>query len=601
MSIKIKIILGFAFSLAVMLIITVTSINSAQTIAKNTHWVTHTFTVLGTLEQLVSHLKDTETGQRGFLITAKEGYLEPYHSGKKAVFKDLDRVQELTSDNATQQERISKLRPLVQAKFDELADTIELRRTKGFDAALAVVLTDEGKVVMDQIRVIYDQMVADEQRLMKIRSAGTASKAENVILLVCALGFIGTLIIGTIITLNIVRPINEIVKKIDQMSQGDLTVKIENDSNDEIGTMSQALKGFIGGLQSTFSTIQKNSQNLTGASTELASISSQMSGAITEVTAQVNSVADSSQEMSRNFETVSNDSSEMTRNIDSISATSTEMAANIDSIAATSTEMSLNMETVNKEVSGMSQSIRDVADKANNALSITQQAEDQSLQATSVMNSLGNSADEIGDVTSMIKTIAEQTNLLALNANIEAASAGEAGKGFAVVANEIKELAKQSAGAAQDISNKISDIQNQAKESIATIETISKVITEVSLSSTEINKLAEEQSGSSISIVNNIQENTQAVEEVAKMVNEMAATTSDVNQRVAEMANTSVNVSGNIANSAKSTQEITKNITEIASASNQTASGSQQVNEQAVELSTISEELNSLVNQFKVN
>ncbi len=601
MSIKIKIILGFAFSLAVMLIITVTSINSAQTIAKNTHWVTHTFTVLGTLEQLVSHLKDTETGQRGFLITAKEGYLEPYHSGKKAVYNDLDRVQELTSDNAIQQERIKKLRPLVQAKFDELADTIELRRTKGFDAALAVVLTDEGKVVMDQIRVIYDQMVADEQRLMKTRSAGTASKAESVILVVCGLGFIGTLIIGTIITLNIVRPVNEIVKKIDQMSQGDLTVKIENDSNDEIGTMSQALKGFIGGLQSTFSTIQKNSQNLTGASTELASISSQMSGAITEVTAQVNSVADSSQEMSRNFETVSNDSSEMTRNIDSISATSTEMAANIDSIAATSTEMSLNMETVNKEVSGMSQSIRDVADKANNALSITQQAEDQSLQATSVMNSLGNSADEIGDVTSMIKTIAEQTNLLALNANIEAASAGEAGKGFAVVANEIKELAKQSAGAAQDISNKISDIQNQAKESIATIETISKVITEVSLSSTEINKLAEEQSGSSISIVNNIQENTQAVEEVAKMVNEMAATTSDVNQRVAEMANTSVNVSGNIANSAKSTQEITKNITEIASASNQTASGSQQVNEQAVELSTISEELNSLVNQFKVN
>ena len=384
----------------------------------------------------------------------------------------------------------------------------------------------------------------------------------------------------------------------EEIAQGNLTISF-GDTSKAKGLFA-AMFRMSEGLFSSITNLTKNSVTLSASSTELASISTQISGAITEMNAQVTTVAASAEEMSQTFETIAASSNEMTVNIDSISATTTEMTANIETIAATATELSINMESVNQEVAGMSDSISEVAAKANSALTITQQAEKQSEKATLVMSSLGTAANEIGEVTSMIKTIAEQTNLLALNANIEAASAGEAGKGFAVVANEIKELAKQSSLAAEGIANKISGIQAQSTESVASIESIAKVISEVNDASNSINQLAEAQSTSSLSIVGNIKESSVAVEEVAKMVNEMAETTAEMDGRMAEMAGVSSDVSRNISESATATQEISMNISQIAAASNQTASGSSQVNEQAIELSQITEELNSIMQKFNI-
>ena len=473
MTIKIKIISGFFLSIAAMLLITVSSLSSADKLATNTKWVSHTYEVLIVLEQVLSQLKDTETGQRGYLVTGKKSYLAPYYTGKIDAIKSLDKLQKLTSDNSVQQERIKKIRPLIKAKFDELAETIELRRVEGFDAALAVVLSDKGKVVMDQIRGLLDAMVADEKVLMEKRSSSTTSSAKKMITVTAVISSIVILLIAFFITKSITHPLNETVVKINALTKGDLTVEINDEANDEIGEMSKALKQFAFDLRETLSQIQEQSNSLSDSSGKLSSVSSNMSSATVEMSSQTDSISASSNEMSQNFETIASASTQMAANVDSvasaatemnvsiesIASASTQMDSNISSIAGTATDMSSNMEQVNVEVKEMSLSFEQVFEEATNVTQISNQAKSLSEKGSKVLAELGDSANEIDQVTGLIKTIASQTNMLALNATIESASAGQAGKGFAVVAGEVKELATKSTQAAENIFKKISGIQ----------------------------------------------------------------------------------------------------------------------------------------------
>ena len=117
----------------------------------------------------MSVLNDAETGQRGFLLTGEERYLEPYTNSIVAIKETVAEVKELTSDNPEQQRRIETLQTEIDAKYAELQETIDLRKETGFDAALAVVLTDQGKEVMDRIRGTVEQMMAEEESLLVVR------------------------------------------------------------------------------------------------------------------------------------------------------------------------------------------------------------------------------------------------------------------------------------------------------------------------------------------------------------------------------------------------------------------------------------------------
>jgi signal transduction histidine kinase/CHASE3 domain sensor protein/CheY-like chemotaxis protein len=194
--------IGLAAALVFFLISGVIAYVNIQTLREDNQRIVHSHQVITTLDELLSTVKDAETGQRGFLLTADEHYLEPYNAALLAVTSQLDQLSELTRDNTRQQDRIGPLKLHIDAKLAELKQTIDLRRTQGSEAALAVVKTDRGKVEMDTIRTqlaAMDQEEADlrEKRLAEMADAYKTALASGI--LSCLLGIALTVIIGFLI------------------------------------------------------------------------------------------------------------------------------------------------------------------------------------------------------------------------------------------------------------------------------------------------------------------------------------------------------------------------------------------------------------------
>jgi methyl-accepting chemotaxis protein len=166
-----KLASAFGVALAMILIVGAVSHDSAARLIASAEWVRQSHQVVTGLDEFLSAMKDAETGQRGYVITGATRYLDPYQGARGMADQKLKQLRELTSDNPSQQQRITALEPLVAAKFSELQETIDLRRTRGFAAAEQVVITDRGKNVMDSIRKLVSDMDAEETSLLAQRSA----------------------------------------------------------------------------------------------------------------------------------------------------------------------------------------------------------------------------------------------------------------------------------------------------------------------------------------------------------------------------------------------------------------------------------------------
>jgi methyl-accepting chemotaxis protein len=207
----------------------------------------------------------------------------------------------------------------------------------------------------------------------------------------------------------------------------------------------------------------------------------------------------------------------------------------------------------------MGASIKEIAKNATEAAKVATAAVKVAETTTATVSKLGDSSTEIGQVIKVITSIAQQTNLLALNATIEAARAGEAGKGFAVVANEVKELAKETAKATEDISRKIEAIQTDTKAAVDAIASISGVINQIhDISNT-----------------------------IATAVEEQNATTNEMSRNVSEAAHGSGEITSNVAGVAEAAQSTTRG-----------AADTQKASQQLVETST---QLRRLVEQFRIS
>jgi methyl-accepting chemotaxis protein len=257
-----------------------------------------------------------------------------------------------------------------------------------------------------------------------------------------------------------------------------------------------------------------------------------------------------------NASALGSSSEELTAVSTEMSASSEETSAQANVVSAAAEQVSSNVQTVATGVEEMSASIREIAANATEAAKVAQQAVAIADSTNQTISKLGDSSNEIGKVIKVITSIAEQTNLLALNATIEAARAGEAGKGFAVVANEVKELAKETAKATEDIGQKIEAIQVDTQAAVDAIKQIGGIITQI----------------------NNIS-NT-----IASAVEEQSATTNEISRNVAEAA--------------KGSTEIAQNITSVAKAAQSTTEGANNTQQAAAQLSRMAADLQKLVAQF---
>jgi methyl-accepting chemotaxis protein len=251
-------------------------------------------------------------------------------------------------------------------------------------------------------------------------------------------------------------------------------------------------------------------------------------------------------------------SEELTSTSQQISANSAETSAQAEVVSNAAQQVSQNLQTVATGAEEMGASIKEIAKNATEAAKIATAAVKVAEAANATVSKLGDSSTEIGQVIKVITSIAQQTNLLALNATIEAARAGEAGKGFAVVANEVKELAKETAKATEDISHKIDAIQTDTKAAVDAIASISAVINQVN-----------DISGT-----------------IATAVEEQNATTNEMSRNVSEAAHGS--------------GEITSNIAGVAEAAESTSHGATDTQKASQQLVETSGQLRRLVEQFKI-
>ncbi len=345
---------------------------------------------------------------------------------------------------------------------------------------------------------------------------------------------------------GIARPVQNAVNRLRDIAEGegDLTMRLECTSSDEIGEMARWFNIFVEKLQGIITKVSGNTVAVERSSHELMDIAKEMAEKADDTSSRASSVATAAEEMS----------------------------SNLNAVAAAMEESSTNASMVSSAAEHMAATFGNIVRNVDNASAISGKAVEQTAGTAGKMAILGQAAISIGRVTETITEISEQTNLLALNATIEAARAGESGKGFAVVANEIKELARQTAAATLDIKRQIEEIQSTTSETVKEIDQISDVICKVNDIVASISADVEAQSTSTQEIAENIAQASVGIQEVNENVGQSSRVATDMAMDIAMVNTASEAISGN----------------------------SSKVKTSAQDLQSMAEELSRLVGSFKV-
>jgi methyl-accepting chemotaxis protein len=441
------------------------------------------------------------------------------------IGKDIAALDELAPSWSLQENRDR----LAEAKTEtaalrETQETIMKHAASGDrDAVIRAGndFTEQATVIAEKIKKPLGEMANffSENIAKDAESMNSEMQAMNITMAVATFVALG---LGTFVAIVLSRAITSTTQSILGQTQaiaaGDLTQpELTIHGNDELADLTGAINQMQSGLTEVIQSIRRTAEQVAAASEELSATSQQITANSEETTAQAKVVSEAGDQVNTNLQTLASGAEEMNSTIGEIAKNATEAA----------------------RVSGEAVA---AADSANQTVT-----------------RLGDSSAEIEKVIEVITSIAQQTNLLALNATIEAARAGEAGKGFAVVANEVKELAKQTAKATEEIKQKISAIRENTGGAVTAIGGIKGVIDKVSHISTVIATAVEEQS----------------------------ATTSEMSRNVTEAARGAATISSNIQGVADAAQNTSTNV------------GEAQTETEA--LARVANQLRDLVGQFKVS
>ena len=420
---------------------------------------------------------------------------------------------------------------------------------------------------------------------------------------ICISAFLGVFLGGLIayfITRSVTKPVFEVRNLAQSMANGDLRKRIQLKQQDEVGELSDATNSLADSLTRIVIQIQNVSEGLAGSATDLTGVSDQLLLQSETASMKSASVASASEQLSNNISTMAAAAEEMSVNVASISSASEEMSMNVGTISSAAEQTSSNVGVVSTAVGEISSSFTDVLNDVREGSRVASEASRMADSATATIQTLSQSGTEISKVTEAIKMIALQTNLLALNATIEATSAGEAGKGFAVVAHEIKELANQSAKAAEDIARKIEGVQNDTRQAVQVIQNVSQIIKDINSSAGRISLSVEKQTRAATMISQNVVEANKGVSNIARSIAEVAKAAGDMSRNVAEAARGATDVSRNVGEAAKASSGISSDIHGVSVASKSTNDSASKVHDSAERLDQIGKELKKLVGRFKI-
>jgi methyl-accepting chemotaxis protein len=445
-----------------------------------------------------------------------------------------NKVDDFDQHSNLLQERISKARGFAfdsasRAMLDDEQQVVEQYMKAGAELVKAIVHQPSAapgqlgpylqlyKDLQGKIEVTSDQLEKGAKEA-ELRAAANAAKATRATFIICGSSLLLLLVIATRVTLGITRPLDAFSTQFEAMTAAnDLTPRVDDLAEDEIGRLGKCLNRFVETVHDILAPIAQTARGVAIASENLSTTSQQITANSEKTTEQAEVVSEAGGQVSTNLQTLASGADEMNSTIAEIARNATEAA----------------------RVSG--------------------EAVEAAEAANQTVSRLGDSSVEIEKVIEVITSIAQQTNLLALNATIEAARAGEAGKGFAVVANEVKELAKQTAKATEEIKAKIGVIRENTGGAVGAIAGIKAVIDKVSHISTVIATAVEQQS----------------------------ATTSEMSRNVSEAARGASTISDNIKGVADAAQNTSTTVGEA-----QTATA---------DLARMATQLRDLVGRFKVS
>lgn len=402
------------------------------------------------------------------------------------------------------------------------------------------------------------------------------------------------------ITRRLLSPVKEVAKFARQIGKGDFSARLEYKSHDEIGLMAESMRNgakdlgkLVKNLVRTVATIAESSSRLQAIAYDLKDASREMennsgnatretlniSGRMTNILSATDKINSRLQSIAEFTETVSDNTKDVGVKIDYVSESTTAAACAVEEMYA---------------------SFNETARNSSLGAGVTENAANQARAASLIMNELGESAKEIGEIIGIIQTLSSQTHLLSLNAAIEAAGAGEAGKGFFVVAHEVKELANQSERSANVIRTKIRGMQDHAKKSIEVIQSIVGVIEEIDKIMLAIASSVEEQT----TVTNDISSSLSVTAENAKDLNIKAKENIDAIAQVAVNIDAVSNESGVIRKDVDMTGTGISEVSTYVGKTNESVKASalriEEIQAQADELAGLAKNLNQAIQIFKI-
>ena len=438
---------GFTLGLAVFTIIGIISYRGTEQLISTARQEKHTYQVLGELEEILSLIKDAETGQRGYLLTSESSYLDPYNQARTAIGQRIEALRRLVRDNPNQQSYLQTLEPLVAQKFAELATTIRLKQTGGTNAALKVVQTDRGKRLMDQIRDLVSRMEAGERDLLQTRSQAAQTSARRTldsVIYGMPLGILLLTLIGVVLNRQIAHSLNHVSKVAQQVADGDLTQKIESTNHaTEVGQLLRVFQNMTKSLNSLIAQAQKSGIQISTSTTQIAAAGRELEATVNEQFASMHQVNATSRQ---------------------IAATAGNLAKGMEDVAQTAQTTTMNAANSQTNLDKIQAAMQNLVLATNSICS--------------KLRIMDEKANNINNVVTTITKVADQTNLLSLNAAIEAEKAGEYGAGFAVVAREIRRLADQSAVATLEIEQMVKQMQSSVSTGALEVNKFSKEVSQ---------------------------------------------------------------------------------------------------------------------------